>query len=63
MSTDRGTDEEGVVHTYNGILLLLLLLSQFSHVLPGSSPGGSREFEGEMESVRKTYLFRNIKRN
>ena len=56
MSTDRGTDEEGVVHTYNGILLLLLLLSQFSHVLPGSSPGGSREFNvgTELASYERT---------
>ena len=29
--------------------------------LPGSSPGGSREFEGWTESARKTYLFINIR--
>ena len=37
------------------------LLQHHNSKGPGSSPGGSREFEGWTESARKTYLFINIR--
>ena len=43
------------------IYALIYCIGVFLSDLPGSSPGGSREFEGWTESARKTYLFINIR--